>query len=200
MSGSSWPSKAGPMTDGQMDTSAPLDATDLPGVPDAFQRLWTPHRMAYIQGETAPEDGRCVFCVAPEMSDDDSLVVARGEQVYAVLNLFPYNAGHLLICPYRHVANYDEMTEAEMLEMGQFVQIAMRTLRTVSAAHGFNVGVNQGRVAGAGIEAHLHQHIVPRWGQDSNFFPIIARTKAMPQLLGDIRALLRESWPSGLTQ
>jgi len=188
------------MGDAQMDSSPPLDATQLPGVPDAFQRLWTPHRMAYIQGETAPEDGRCVFCVAPEMSDEDSLVVARGEQVYAVLNLFPYNAGHLLICPYRHVANYDEMTEGEILEMGQLVQIAMRTLRKVSAAHGFNLGVNQGRVAGAGIEAHLHQHIVPRWGQDSNFFPIIAKTKAMPQLLGDIRDLLRESWSSGSTQ
>lgn len=188
------------MTDRSMDNTPPLDATHLPGVPDAFQRLWTPHRMAYIQGETAPQDGRCVFCAAPEMPEEDSLVVATGEHVYAVLNLFPYNAGHLLICPHRHVANYDELTEEEMLEMGQFVQIAMRTLRTVSAAHGFNLGVNQGRVAGAGIEAHLHQHIVPRWGQDSNFFPIVARTKAMPQLLGDIRALLRESWPSGFTQ
>ena len=188
------------MTDQPVDNTPPLDATHLPGVPDAFQRLWTPHRMAYIQGETAPTDGRCVFCVAPEMAEEDSLVVATGEHVYAVLNLFPYNAGHLLICPYRHVANYDELTEDEMLEMGRFVQIAMRTLRTVSAAHGFNLGVNQGRVAGAGIEAHLHQHIVPRWGQDSNFFPIVARTKAMPQILGDIRELLRESWPSGLTQ
>jgi len=188
------------MTEQPREDRPPLDATHLPGVPDAFQRLWTPHRMAYIQGDTAPADGRCVFCVATEMSDEDSLVVARGEHVYAVLNLFPYNAGHLLICPYRHVANYDELTEAEMLEMGVFVQIAMRSLRTVSAAHGFNLGVNQGRVAGAGIEAHLHQHVVPRWGQDSNFFPIVARTKAMPQLLGEIRDLLRESWPSGSTQ
>ena len=188
------------MNDRPVANTPPLDATLLPGVPDAFQRLWTPHRMAYIQGETAPSDGRCVFCVAPEMSDEDSLVVARGEHVYAVLNLFPYNAGHLLICPYRHVANYDEITEAEMLEMGVFVQIAMRSLRSVAAAHGFNLGVNQGSVAGAGIEAHLHQHVVPRWGQDSNFFPIVARTKAMPQLLGDIRELLRDNWPSGSTQ
>jgi ATP adenylyltransferase len=184
------------MTEQPVENTPPMDAAHLPGVPDAFQRLWTPHRNAYIQGETAPVDGRCVFCVAPDMSDDDSLVVARGQHVYAVLNLFPYNAGHLLICPYRHVANYDEITPEEMLEMGVFVQTAIRALRKVSAAHGFNLGVNQGKVAGAGIEEHLHQHVVPRWGQDSNFFPIIARTKAMPQLLGDIREALRQSWPT----
>jgi len=174
-----------------------LDAATLPGVPDAFQRLWTPHRIAYIQGETAPMNGGCVFCIAPDMNEDESLVVARGSHVYAVLNLYPYNAGHLLICPFRHVANYDEITPEEIAEMGEFVQIAMKTLRAVSGAHGFNLGVNQGSVAGAGIEAHLHQHVVPRWSQDSNFFPIVARTKAMPQLLGDMRRILRDSWPTG---
>ena len=171
-----------------------MDAASLPGVPDAFQRLWTPHRIAYINGETSPGDGQCVFCSAPGMDPEDSLVVARGELVYAVLNLYPYNSGHLLVCPYRHVANYDEATVEEVAEMGAMVQQAMRTLRAVSGAHGFNLGMNQGKVAGAGIEEHLHQHIVPRWGQDSNFFPIIARTKAMPQLLGEMRELLRESW------
>jgi len=176
--------------------ASPLDAGLLPGVPDGFQRLWTPHRIAYLQGETAPENGGCVFCIAPGMDDEDSLVVARGELVYAVLNLYPYNSGHLLICPYRHVANYDEATDEEVAEMGAFVQAATRTLRAVSGAHGFNIGINQGAVAGAGIEAHLHQHVVPRWGQDSNFFPIIAKTKAMPQLLGEMRELLRHSWPS----
>ena len=177
-----------------------MDASSLPGVPDAFQRLWTPHRIAYIQGETAPADQRCVFCAAPDAPDDESLVVHRGELVYAVLNLYPYNSGHLLICPYRHVANYDEITPEEVAEMGVLVQDAIRVLRKVSGAHGFNLGVNQGRIAGAGIEEHLHQHVVPRWGQDSNFFPIIARTKAMPQLLGDMREILRESWPSGSTR
>ena len=140
-----------------------LDEATLPGVPDVFQRLWTPHRIAYIQGETAPMNGGCVFCIAPDMNEDESLVVARGSHVYAVLNLYPYNAGHLLICPFRHVANYDEITPEEIAEMGEFVQIAMKTLRAVSGAHGFNLGVNQGSVAGAGIEAHLHQHVVPRW-------------------------------------
>lgn len=174
----------------------PFDGGAFPGVPDAFQRLWTPHRIAYIQGETSPEDGSCVFCVAPGMPEDDTLVVAKGKLVYAVLNLYPYNSGHVLICPYRHVANYDELSEAEVSEMGAFVQRAIRTLREVSGAVGFNLGVNQGKVAGAGIEAHVHQHVVPRWGQDANFFPIIARTKAMPQLLGEMRELLRHSWPS----
>lgn len=172
------------------------DARHYPGFPDGFQRLWTPHRIAYLQGETAPADDGCVFCLAPKMDDDESLVVARGELVYAVLNLYPYNSGHLLICPYRHVANYDEITADEREEMGELTQTALRVLKKVSGAHGFNIGINQGKVAGAGIEAHLHQHIVPRWGQDSNFFPIIAQTKAMPQLLGEMRDILRHSWPS----
>ena len=177
-----------------------VDASALRGVPDAFQRLWTPHRIAYINGETAPADGSCVFCSAPQIGDDDSLVVARGDLVFAVLNLYPYNAGHLLVCPYRHVANYDDLREDEILEMGRMVGQAMRTLRSVSGAHGFNLGVNQGKVAGAGIEEHLHQHVVPRWGQDSNFFPIVARTKAMPQLLGEMRDILRHEWHSGSTR
>jgi len=184
------------MSDSPQTPAEPIDGSVLPGVPDGFQRLWTPHRMAYVLGETTPADGECVFCRAPDMTDEDSLVVARGERVYAVLNLYPYNSGHLLVCPYRHVANYDDATEQEVAEIGAFVQTAIRVLREVSGAHGFNLGVNQGAIAGAGIEAHLHQHVVPRWGQDSNFFPIIARTKAMPQLLGDMRDALRHSWPS----
>jgi ATP adenylyltransferase len=187
------------MPESDEGSGASLDASTLPGVPDAFQRLWTPHRIAYIQGETKPEDGSCVFCVAPERPEEDSLVVARGGLVYAVLNLYPYNSGHLLVCPYRHVANYDEISSEELTEMGTMVAQAMKTLRAVSGADGFNVGINQGKVAGAGIEEHLHQHVVPRWGQDSNFFPIVARTKAMPQLLGDMRDILRASWHSGST-
>ena len=163
----------------------PIDPSGLPGVPDAFQRLWTPHRMAYLTGEDRAPDAGCVFCVAPGMAEDDSLVVVRGELAYVVLNLYPYNAGHLLISPYRHVANYDDLTPEEMAEMSRLMQDAIRALRAVSGAQGFNMGINQGSIAGAGIEAHLHQHVVPRWGQDSNFFPIIARTKAIPQILGE---------------
>jgi ATP adenylyltransferase len=111
-----------------------------------------------------------------------------------LLNLFPYNAGHLLVCPYRHVDTYDKATEAEIAEIGLLTQQAMRTLRKVSGVHGFNIGMNQGEVAGAGIAGHLHQHIVPRWNHDSNFFPIIAKTKAMPRLLSDVRETIANNW------
>ena len=166
---------------------------------EAFERLWTPHRMAYIQGQGKPDDAEagegCPFCRAPAEPDDDGLVVARGELVYAVLNLYPYNAGHLLLCPYRHVADYTELTDAERAELGSFQADAMRTLRAVAAPHGFNLGLNQGSVAGAGIAAHLHQHVVPRWGGDTNFMPVVAHTRVLPQLLSETRALLAAAWP-----
>jgi ATP adenylyltransferase len=155
--------------------------------------------MAYISGADRPEGGYegpagCPFCVAPGLDEAESLVVARGEQVYAVLNLYPYNPGHLLVCPYRHVADYTELTGAETAELAAFTQRAMRVVRHASSPHGFNVGMNQGAVAGAGIAAHLHQHVVPRWGGDGNFMPVIGRTKVLPQLLGDTRALLVKAW------
>jgi len=160
--------------------------------PDGLDRLWTPHRMAYISGADRPEG--CAFCAAPGLVEGESLVVARGEQVFAVLNLYPYNPGHLLVCPYRHVADYTELTGAETAELAAFTQRAMRVIRHASSPHGFNLGMNQGAVAGAGIAAHLHQHVVPRWGGDGNFMPVIGRTKVLPQLLGDTRALLLKAW------
>jgi len=171
------------------------------GVPDELERLWTPHRMAYITGDTAPPDGYdsptgCPFCRAPQLSDEDGLIVARGERVYAVLNRFPYNPGHLLINPYRHVADYPDLDEAETLELAQMTQVAMTVIRRVSSPAGFNLGMNQGAVAGAGIAAHLHQHIVPRWAGDTNFMPVIGRTKTLPQLLEETRRLLAEAWPT----
>ncbi len=155
--------------------------------------------MAYISGADRPDGGYeapagCPFCVAPGLDESESLVVARGKQVFAVLNLYPYNPGHLLVCPYRHVADYTELTDAETLELAAFTQRAMRVVRHASSPHGFNLGMNQGAVAGAGIAAHLHQHVVPRWGGDGNFMPVIGRTKVLPQLLGDTRALLVKAW------
>ena len=126
--------------------------------------------------------------------------MARGESAYVLLNLFPYNSGHLLVCPYRHIATYDQATPEEVAEIGSLTQTAMRVLTAVSRCDGFNIGMNQGRVAGAGVAGHLHQHIVPRWAQDSNFFPIIARTKALPQLLGDVRAEVQNAWPVAAEQ
>jgi ATP adenylyltransferase len=169
------------------------------GVPDSFGRLWTPHRMAYIKGEgkpSGPDAGEeCPFDRAPKLSDAEALIVARGALVYAVLNLYPYNGGHVLICPYRHVADYTDLTPEETAEFSEFTKRAIGALRKASGAQGFNIGMNLGGVAGAGIAAHLHQHVVPRWGGDTNFMPVVARTRVLPQLLADTRKLLAEAWP-----
>ncbi|HEV7193571.1 MAG TPA: HIT domain-containing protein, partial [Jatrophihabitantaceae bacterium] len=173
-------------------------AASFAGDPDAFGRLWTPHRMAYIQGEGKPSHGDagddCPFCSAPGRSDEDGLIVARGELVYAVLNLYPYNSGHLMAVPYRHVADYPQLSAGETVELAEFTQRAMRTISRVMAPQGFNIGMNQGNIAGAGIAAHLHQHVVPRWGGDTNFIPVVAHTRVLPQLLSDARAQLAEAW------
>ena len=176
---------------------------DLAGVPDGFERLWTPHRMAYIGGQDKPTDAHagpgCPFCRIPSLPDEDGLVVARGTTAYVVMNLYPYNSGHVLVCPYRHVADYTDLTDAEVAEVAALTRTAMRVLRAVSGPHGFNLGMNQGDVAGAGIAAHLHQHVVPRWGGDSNFLPIVGRSRALPELLGDTRARLAAAWPASDT-
>lgn len=167
------------------------------GEPDHFQRLWTPHRIAYVNGENKPEsshEDECPFCRIPTLDDVSGHIVHRGELAYAVLNLYPYNPGHLLICPYRHVADYTDLTPAETVEVAELTQQAMTTMRSVSRPHGFNLGMNQGSVAGAGIAAHLHQHVVPRWPGDANFLPVVGHTKTVPQLLDDTRELLAEAW------
>jgi ATP adenylyltransferase len=173
------------------------DAADLAGSPDGFERLWTPHRMAYVRGERpsdAAGDG-CPFCAAPGKEDAEGLIVHRGVHCYVVLNLFPYNPGHLLICPYRHVPLYLDLTEEETEEFTRLTKAALRTVQKAGGPHGFNLGMNQGEVAGAGVAAHLHQHVVPRWGGDANFLPIVGRTKALPQLLDDVRQQLVAAWP-----
>ena len=167
------------------------------GEADELERLWTPHRMAYIRGENKPADassGECPFCRIPSLPDGEGLVVRRGETAYAVLNLYPYAPGHLMVCPYRHIADYTETTEEEVVEIGAMTKQAMAVVREVSGAAGFNIGMNQGHIAGAGIAAHLHQHVVPRWPGDQNFMPIIGRTKTLPELLSDTRGLLAEAW------
>jgi ATP adenylyltransferase len=113
-----------------------------------------------------------------------------------VLNLYPYNAGHLLVVPYRHVADYPDLDEPETLELAGHTKLAMAALRVTGGAQGFNIGMNMGQVAGAGIAAHLHQHVVPRWGGDTNFMPAIGQTKVLPQLLRDTRKMLADAWPA----
>lgn len=181
------------------DDAAITDDFALPGVPDAFDRLWTPHRMAYVskgQGQVTDE-ASCPFCSAPQRDDETALIVARGETCYVVMNLYPYNPGHLLVCPYRHVPDYTDLSVDETAEFAQLSQIGMEVLRDVSHAAGFNLGMNQGKVGGAGIAAHLHQHIVPRWGGDGNFLPIIAQTKNVTGTIGDMRSIIADGWQDG---
>jgi ATP adenylyltransferase len=164
------------------------------GVKDGFRRLWTPHRLAYIKEAGTGDDG-CPFCRIPTLPDDQGLVVARGEAVYAVLNLHPYNPGHLMVVPYRHVAELEDLTDAESGELMLFTQYAVRAMKQTAAPHAFNVGLNLGAVAGGSLADHLHQHVVPRWGGDANFIAVIGQTKVIPQLLSETRELLVASWP-----
>ena len=171
----------------------------MAGIPDAFQRLWTPHRMAYINGESKPQDSsekECPFCRSPQLDDAEGLVVHRGRTCFVVMNLFPYSPGHLLVCPYRHISWYTDANAEEVAEIAELTRTAMHVLGEVSHPAGFNLGMNQGEVAGAGIAAHLHQHIVPRWQGDANFMPIIGQTKPVPQLLDDARRALAAAWPA----
>jgi ATP adenylyltransferase len=171
--------------------------------PDGLERLWTPHRMAYVRGdaddEPAEVDARpaCPFCRItrdPATSTDDDLVVVRGETAYVVLNLYPYNPGHLMVLPYRHVADYLELDDAETAEVTALTKAALRTIRKVSQPHAFNVGLNLGGAAGGSLSGHLHQHVVPRWSGDANFMTVIGGTKTLPQLLEQTRDLLAGAW------
>jgi len=177
-------------------------ATSFAGVQDGFDRLWTPHRMVYIGGDKPSADAGegCPFCAAPGRSDEEGLIVHRGRTCYVVLNLFPYNPGHVLVCPYRHVSLYVDLTDDETAEFSALTKQAIHALDAASHPMGYNLGMNQGAVAGAGVAAHLHQHVVPRWGGDMNFLPIIAQTKALPMLLGDVRARLEHAWPEASGQ
>lgn len=172
------------------------DDFQLAGTPDGFQRLWNPHRMAYVRGgqDQVSGESTCPFCAAPGRPDEQSLIVARGETAYVLCNLYPYNAGHLLVCPYRHVPDYTDLTLPETAELARLSQVAMIALRSTAQATGFNLGMNQGKTGGAGIAAHLHQHIVPRWSGDMNFLPVIGQTKALPSLLEDTRQALVAAW------
>lgn len=166
-------------------------------MPDGWARLWAPHRLEYLRGENRPLESNevaCPFCAIPEKSDEEGLIVHRGKAAYVVMNLYPYNPGHLLVCAYRHVADLTDLTEAERNEVSALTAHAMKTIRKVSAPAGFNLGMNQGAISGAGVAAHIHQHVVPRWSGDANFMPIIGHTKVLPQLLHLTREELAAAW------
>ena len=174
-----------------------MDYIDSTGMPDAWARLWAPHRLDYLRGENRPLAGNeitCPFCEIPGKNDEEGLVVHRGTHAYVVMNLYPYNPGHLLICAYRHVADLTDLTIVEREEIFALTSHAMTTIRKVSQPEGFNLGMNQGAISGAGVAAHIHQHVVPRWSGDANFMPIIGKTKVLPQLLTTTRNELAAAW------
>ncbi|OBK94324.1 diadenosine tetraphosphate hydrolase [Mycobacterium asiaticum] len=167
------------------------------GERDHLQRLWTPYRMNYLAEAPMKRNDAAraePFTDIPQMSDEDGLVVARGELVYAVLNLYPYNPGHLMVVPYRRVSELEDLTEAESAEVMAFTQKAIRVIKNVSRPHGFNVGINLGHSAGGSLAEHLHVHVVPRWGGDANFITIVGGSKVIPQLLRETRRLLADEW------
>jgi ATP adenylyltransferase len=149
----------------------------------AEERLWAPWRLEYIRG---PKDQECIFCRAAESGDDEAnYVVHRGERAFVILNAYPYNNGHVMVAPYAHEPTIEPLDEPTLLEIMMLTQHSIAALRKAYAPEGFNIGINQGRVAGAGIEEHVHAHVVPRWGGDTNFMPVIADTRVLPQSLAD---------------
>ena len=166
-------------------------------MPDGWQRLWAPHRLDYLRGENRPlvgNDVDCPFCRIPTLQDEEGLIVHRGVTAFVVMNLYPYNPGHLLICAYRHLPDLTDLSDQERNEISALTAHAMRTIRKVSQPEGFNLGMNQGAISGAGVAEHIHQHVVPRWGGDANFMPIIGKTKVMAQLLTLTRAEISAAW------
>jgi ATP adenylyltransferase len=155
--------------------------------------LWAPWRLEYIQ--QADELAGCVFCLAAEGPDEEMLVVHRGDAAFVLLNKFPYASGHLLVAPYRHTGEFGSLTDAEALEAHRLAEQGMTALATTFSPEGYNVGWNIGRIAGAGIVDHIHLHVVPRWAGDTNFMPVLADVKVLPEHLTETRAKLAAAWP-----
>jgi ATP adenylyltransferase len=158
------------------------------------KRLWAPWRLEYIQ--SADEQDGCVFCRAAEEGDDQAaLVVHRGERALVLLNRYPYASGHLMVAPYRHEGEFGELEDEEALEVHRLASAGLGALAQSMRPQGFNVGWNLGRIAGAGIFDHVHLHVVPRWAGDTNFMPVLADVKVMPEALEDTRRKLADAWP-----
>jgi ATP adenylyltransferase len=148
----------------------------------ANYRIWAPWRLEYVKDAAKDNEDECIFCAKPAAGDDEAnLIVHRGERCFVILNLFPYTNGHLMVAPYEHTAALQDLDAETIAEMMALSQTAMRRLEEVYSPHGYNVGFNQGRIAGAGFENHIHMHVVPRWGGDTNFMPVLADTRVMPQ-------------------
>jgi ATP adenylyltransferase len=158
----------------------------------SVETLWSPWRMEYIRSAMAEEVDGCLFCDKLAAGDDEaSLILARTDLAFAILNAYPYNPGHLMVAPVRHVGEVEEVEPEESSAMSELLQRSIRALRESSNPDGFNVGMNLGRVAGAGVPGHLHWHVVPRWNGDTNFMPVVGKTKVLPELLADTFARLK---------
>jgi len=157
------------------------------------ERLWAPWRMEYIK--SADDENGCVFCLAAAGDDAARLVVHRGLHAFVLLNKFPYASGHLMVAPIRHVGEYGELSDDEALELHRLASAGMGALAQVYAPQGYNVGWNLGRIAGAGVVDHVHQHVVPRWAGDTNFIPVLADVKVLPEYLKETRQKLADAWP-----
>jgi ATP adenylyltransferase len=155
--------------------------------------LWAPWRLEYI--EQADEQPGCIFCNAAAASDEDGLVVHRGDHAFALLNRFPYSSGHLMIAPFRHVGDFGDFEDEEALELHRLAQHGLGALAAVYEPQGYNLGWNLGRIAGAGIIDHVHLHVVPRWAGDTNFMPVLADVKVLPEHIVETRRRLASVWP-----
>ena len=150
----------------------------------ANHRIWAPWRLAYVKDASKDIEEECIFCAKPAGGDDEAnLIVHRGERCFVILNLFPYTNGHLMVAPFEHVGRLQDVDPEVVAEMMDLAKQAMSRLEAVYDPEGFNIGVNQGRVAGAGVEGHIHLHVVPRWAGDNNYMPVLADTRVMPQSL-----------------
>lgn len=156
-----------------------------------MENLWAPWRMAFITPKT-PKSDECIFCTQPAAQrDDDYHIIYRGELCYIMLNLYPYNNGHLMVAPYQHLGSISLFDTATLTELMSQVQLALKALRFAMHPDGFNMGINEGKVAGAGFADHTHFHIVPRWHGDTNFMPVIADIKVMPEHLDTVYRQLK---------
>ena len=156
------------------------------------RQLWAPWRLEYIR--RADEQSACVFCVAREGDDEDRLVVRRGRRAFVVLNKFPYASGHLMVAPFRHEAEFGGLSAEEALEVHRLGALGLAALGETMGPQGFNLGWNLGRIAGAGVIDHVHLHVVPRWAGDTNFMPVLADVKVLPEALEATRQKLVEAW------
>ncbi|MFI5274635.1 MAG: HIT family protein [Ktedonobacterales bacterium] len=165
-----------------------------------MKQLWAPWRMAYIESGDAPDDG-CVFCDKAAARDDEAdLIIYRGPRVFVMLNKFPYNNGHLMIAPYQHVPSIEQLDAATLTELMTTAQRVLAAMHAAMHPDGFNMGINQGAAAGAGIADHVHFHVVPRWNGDTNFMPVLADTKVMPDFLQNTARQLREQLEKQATE